>query len=349
MLFVAAGPAWAGSLVDDACWPPTHLADPAPIVAVHGPARRGSDRSIEPFALLVMQAAASWRGRRDEPAATRAVGELLRWSRMGALREVVDAGDSQSNTNSIYSLRRALVAILGAWTDLRATPAGRAHGKEIELWLADLVAIQDVTTGGFNTRSRGEAESNHNNHVLLRATVAAQWAGLVGSPELAERAVRVARATIHQVRPDGSLPRETARGVRALWYQRHALASLVYLGELLRPSGHDLWRRRPDGGDLHSAVSFLLRAIESPEQLARYAGSTDAGRQDLGFLTPRGNGRHYMAWAELYRARFPKRGEARQLEQLVPRRGDPGWPLIDDYVGGNATCRTVTAGVADRD
>jgi len=348
ILFIVANTAWADSVVDDACRRPSHLADPEPIIAVHGPAHRGTDRSIEPFALLLMQAAASWRGQRDDVAATRAVDELLRWSRSGALREIVDVGDARTNTNSIYSLRRALTAILGAWTDLRSTPAGRAHDEEIERWLAGLVTMQNVATGAAKSRGKGEAESNHNNHALLRATVEAQWAALVGRPELAESASALAHATIGEMRPDGSLPRETARGVRALWYQRHALASLAYIAELLQPSGYDLWNRESDGKDLHRAVEFLLLGIERPENLAPYVGASDARRQDLGFLKPRGNGRHYMAWAELYRARFSKRREARQLEHLLPRRGDPGWPLIDDYVGGNATCRILTTAVDEK-
>ena len=34
------------------------------------------------------------------------------------------------------------------------------------------------------------------------------------------------------MRPDGSLPLETRRGARALWYQRHAIASLVVIAEI---------------------------------------------------------------------------------------------------------------------
>jgi pyrimidine operon attenuation protein/uracil phosphoribosyltransferase len=49
-----------------------------------------------------------------------------------------------------------------------------------------------------------------------------------------------------------------------------------------------------------------------------------------------------MAWAELYRARFPDRDESMRLLTLVPARGERGWPLLDDYVGGNATCRVLT-------
>lgn len=342
ILFIAANPAWADSLVDDACRRPSHLADPEPIIAVHGPAHRGTDRSIEPFALVLMQAAASWRGQRDDAAATRAVGELLRWSRSGALREIVEVGDARTNTNSIYSLRRALIAILGAWTDLRTAPAAQAHAEEIERWLGHLIAAQDVETGSEKHRAKGEAMSNYNNHALLRATIAAQWAALTGQRAFADNAARVARSAIAGMRDDGSLPLETARGPRALWYQRHSLASLVYIAELLRPFGYDLWQPRADGADLHRAVAFLLDAIDRPARLTAYTGRDDADRQDLGFLELRGNGRHYMAWAELYRARFPGRGEANRLLALLPRRGDRGWPMLDDYAGGNATCRVLT-------
>lgn len=343
LLLLAAGPVQGQSLVHDACRPPAGNDDPAPILAVEGPAHKGTDRRIEPFALLEMEAAAAWRGRRDGEAADRAVGALVRWARAGALGEVVEAGAASSNTNSIYSLRRALIAILGAWMDLRHSPAGRAHAAEIEPWLARLVTLQDVTTGGEKSRARGEAMSNHNNHALLRATVAAQWAVLTGRSESADAAERTARATIASMRDDGSLPLEMARGSRALWYQRHALASLVYIGELLRPFGRDLWRPRADGADLHRAVAFLLDAMDEPGRLSAFTGDADGRRQDLGFLVPRGNGRHYMAWAELYRARFPGRDESRRLRALLPERGERGWPLLDDYVGGNATCRVLSS------
>lgn len=341
LLVLAAWPVHARSPAEDACRPPPVQLDPAPIVAVEGPAHKGTDRRIEPFALLQMEAAAAWRGRRDEEAAAHAVEALLRWARAGALSEIVDAGPASSNTNSIYSLRRALIAILGAWMDLRQAPAGRAHAEEVERWLSHLVALQDVTTGGKKSRAKGEAMSNHNNHALLRATVAAQWAGLTGRRELADVAESDARAAIAGMGADGSLPLEMKRGPRALWYQRHAIASLVYIGELLRPFGRDVWQPRADGADLHRAIAFLLDAIDDPGRLAAFTGADD-GRQDMGFLVPRGNGRHYMAWAELYRARFPDRDESTRLLALLPARGERGWPLLDDYVGGNATCRVLT-------
>lgn len=314
----------------------------APVMALEGPAHAGTDRSAEPFALALMEAAAVWRGSGDVSAAEAAVRNLARWAGADALRTIGDAGPDHSNTNSVYSFRRTLIALLGAWIELRHSPAGRAYAGLIEPWLAGLVARQEVATGGAATRDDRRAVSNRNNHVLLRATVEAQWASLAGRADLAARAHETARATLAEMRADGSLPLETARGRRALWYQRHALASLVYIGDLVEPWGHDLWRPRADGADLHRAVAFLAAAIARPSLLDPYTGAELARQQDLGFLEPRGNGRHYMAWAELYRARFPGRPEAASLAELLPGAGQPGWPLIDDYVGGNATCRILT-------
>ena len=338
-----ASPAFGQSKAYKACRPPAGHGEPAPIVAIQGPAHHGTDRAIEPFSLLQMEAAAAWRGRQDESAANRGVEALVHWARAGALREVVDAGPAGSNTNSIYSLRRALIAILGSWMELRTSPAGRIHHAEIERWLGDLVALQDVPTGGEKSRAKAEAVSNHNNHALLRATVAAQWATLTGSRELADKAAQTAVATIDGMRADGGLPLEMARGSRALWYQRHAIASLVYLADLLQPFGQDLWLPRVDGVDLHRAIAFLLNGIEQPERLSAVTGGEVGSSQDFSFLVRRGNGRHYMAWAELYRARFPERDESRRLGALLPQISEPGWPLLDDYVGGNTTCRVLSS------
>lgn len=345
-----AGPSLAESDTMAACRLRERPRQVAPVRTLDGPAHAGTDRAAEPFALTMMTAAAAWRGRHhgdgDAAAAEEAVRELRRWARADALHGIGEAGPDRSNTNSLYSLRRTLIALLGAWNDLRTSPTGRAAAGEVEPWLARLVARQDIATGGARSRAEATAVSNRNNHVLLRATVEAQWASLeaplVGRPGLAARAHATARATLEEMRSDGSLPLETARGPRALWYQRHAVASLVYAAELLAPLGVDLWQPRADGADLHHAVAFLVGAIGQPERLAPYTGAEAARHQDLGFLAPRGNGRHYMAWAELYRARFPDRPESAALARLVPREGEPGWPLIDDYVGGNATCRVLT-------
>jgi poly(beta-D-mannuronate) lyase len=152
------------------------------------------------------------------------------------------------------------------------------------------------------------------------------------------------RQALARMRPDGSLPAETARGARALWYQRQAIASLVAIAELAAMQGYDLWSLEVEGRSLHAAIRFLLDAIDDPARVLAYAAenrspgpSADWRRQDLSFLERRGHGRHYMAWVEAYRARFPTRPETARLEALLFRGGDPR-PLVDEFAGGNLSC-----------
>jgi poly(beta-D-mannuronate) lyase len=169
------------------------------------------------------------------------------------------------------------------------------------------------------------------------------WGALTGDRESFREGSVAYLAALRDMRRDGSLPLETRRGARALWYQRHALASLVGIAEMAAVQGHDLWGRTVGGKDIHRAVRFLLDGIEDPARLRPYAGNA---AQDLGFLSRRGHGRHYMAWAEIYLARFPERAESRRLLALL-ERSDPSFrPMVDDYSGGNATCFFARPGEA---
>jgi poly(beta-D-mannuronate) lyase len=133
------------------------------------------------------------------------------------------------------------------------------------------------------------------------------------------------------MRADGSLPLETSRGARALWYQRHAIALLVYMAELARAQGYDLYGADVEGRKLARAVDFLLTEATEPRRLTAYATE----RQDLGFLETRPSGRNLMAWLEAWHRRSPPGALA--TGDLVPtqlaRR-----PLVDEVSGGNLTC-----------
>ena len=60
--------------------------------------------------------------------------------------------------------------------------------------------------------------------------------------------------------------------------------------------------------------------------------------QDLSFLFRRGHGRHYMAWVEIYLARFPERPESRRLLAVLARTEPSFRPMLDEYAGGDTTC-----------
>ena len=331
------------------CAPPPHMTwEFEPVHKLQGAESYGSDRSAEPFVLAIMQADAAWRGSADRAVADGAIKALARWADADALEDIEEVGEDRSNTNSIYSLRRALIPLLAAWADLAAV-APQPERDKVDHWLDRLMQLEDTDTGGRKGRGGPGAVSNRNNHAYMRATVDALWAVAAHDKGRAAKAADVVRSALAGMRPDGSLPLETARGARALWYQRHALASLVYIADLLQPLGYDLWAPRPDGHSLHDAVAFLAAASVDPSLVAPYAAAdrnpkpgTDPSTQDLGFLEPRPHGRHYMAWFELYRARFPDSDITTRMARLIRPSLEAARPLIDELVGGNTSCRVVT-------
>jgi poly(beta-D-mannuronate) lyase len=298
----------------------------------------GGDEKTEPFAWMVMQAAADAFGTGDRAAEEALIAQLRRWARGRALTKL-----EREDPASWYVVERTLLPTIVAWGLIgRDNPRIAPETRElIEAWLAGLV--ERIHT--HRIRLDADDISARNNHAYLAASVLMAWGSLTGREELVETAAAVYRQAISDMRPDGSLPLETMRGPRALWYQRHAIASLVTMAQMAEVQGINLWDYRVETRDIHTAVRFLLDAIETPRLVWPYAQqNVNPGPlqnwmvQDLGFMKRRGHGRHYMAWAEIYMARFADREEAKRLAAALATFEPEFRPMIDEYSGGHTTC-----------
>ncbi len=299
----------------------------------------GGDDRTQRFAWTVMEASAAAFGN-DDSRARKALTRLLnRWAKGGGMTRLADENDP----TSYYVVERTLLpTIVGYWLTMRGNPEISASvRRRVERWLGGLV----MRSRNKRLRLDSRLVSARNNHAFLAASVAMAWGTLTGDLGLVETAVAVYRRAISEMRTDGSLPLETRRGARALWYQRHAIASLVVIAEMAAVQGIDLYGYRVGRRSLHAAIRFLLDGIEDPRRVLRYAKanvkpgpSRDYRKQDLGFLVRRAHGRHYMAWAEIYMARFPERPETRHLRRLLSAQEPHLRPMIDEYSGGNTSC-----------
>jgi poly(beta-D-mannuronate) lyase len=289
------------------------------------------DRSAMPFTGFVMSgAAAALAG--DKASGDAAVEALARWAAANAVSELNDGGPDRINTNALFSARRMLLGLLPAWAILRHTNApSEATAKSIESWLAQRVADSDVATGPIATRNQETALSNRNYHRLMREAVAMAHGALTGDAASFRRGPRALAGALREMRPDGSLPLETARGPRALWHQRIAVSTLLMIAEMGKVQGLDLYALEVDGKRLKRAVDFLLQAIVEPEALAPYAPE----RQDLAFAETKTDGRHQMAWFEAWHRRV---GIDPMTTGELPASLFASRPLIDELAGGAATC-----------
>jgi poly(beta-D-mannuronate) lyase len=243
-------------------------------------------------------------GGTDPALAIRTVDALYAWAS-------ADAMLGRVNRNGLYQTQWALCAYALDYLKVRDDPAlDPAKKARVAGWFRALAARLVAYADRFP-----RWPDHANNH--------AYWAGLamaaagVASDDRAlfDRGVAQFRIFLREVRPDGTLPRELARGKRALHYQLFAVAPLVMLAELAEANGVHLY----EAGDhaLARAVDRALAGLDDPAAFGAVAGAVQ--------LVP---GRSDLAWLELWEARFPS---ARGRRWLDPR------PLVSGFLGGDLT------------
>ena len=300
-------------------------------------ADRQTDERSEPFAWTVMTAAAAAFGQGDPDARKALTGNLRRWARGEALTKLKD-----QHENTYYTLERTLLPTIVAYGLVRADPDwDRVERREVERWLNRLVRLRGIKRPD---ETKGPI-SLMNNHRYLSDSVDMAWGALRGNDALFRQGIESFLIALGQMRSDGSLPLETKRGSKALWYQRQAVSSLVTIAEMAAVQGYDLYALTIEEKSLHRAIDFLARAIAEPELVMPYARvNQKPGEfanylvQDRSFMRRRGHDRHYMAWFEAYRARFPERDATRLLTRLLGEFEARSRPMVDEFSGGNMSC-----------
>lgn len=132
-------------------------------------------------------------------------------------------------------------------------------------------------------------------------------------------AMKAARVGIAAIRPDGTLPREMARGRRALHYHLYAAGPLVMLAELGIPNGIDLYAERD--GALKHLVRVAMAGIIDPSPFEKATGI----QQEV--QSPSGEA---IGWAEPFNRRYPNPtitkllGECRNLSYMYLGGLPPG-------------------------
>ncbi|MEZ5583507.1 MAG: alginate lyase family protein [Candidatus Competibacteraceae bacterium] len=288
----------------------------------------GTDNRAEQFSWAMMVLSSHVLGGNPE-AVPLLRKQLHDWATAGALTETEPVHDAY------FALKRVLLPTILAYATVRAELPDEEN-RIISAWLDDLVRRVDRVFDGT---------VDHNNHRYLADSVLMAWGALIGDAALYQQGIDRFNTALQQARADGSLPLETRRGSRAAWYMRQSLSSLVAMAEIAAQQSDALYPQAVDGATLQHLVGFFLNTVALPQYSRRYAAENyipgptgDYLQPDLGFLQQRGHGRHYMAWAEAYLAHDPESTAGQRLQALMARTAFPERPLLDDFIGGNATC-----------
>jgi poly(beta-D-mannuronate) lyase len=286
----------------------------------------GSDNRAEKFGWFVMvlggRALAG-----DDKAAEQLREGLLSWARAKALH----ASDESHDT--YYAIKRFVLPMIVNFAIIAPT-LPESERTEIEAWLDPLVRRIDKKFNG---------DVDLNNHRYLADSALMAWGAYLGDDALYEIGMNGYEHALEAARADGSLPFESRRGARALWYARHALTSLTVEAKIAALHGNNLLDKSIDGKSFETLLNNFINGVEAPVTVLAYSAqnyipgpSGDYLNQDMQFMDVRGHGRHYMAFGEALADYNTFAGQ--RLKQLMAQEVNPERPLIDEYFGGNATC-----------
>jgi poly(beta-D-mannuronate) lyase len=236
----------------------------------------------------IVDAADSYRSTGSRKAAECAIRHME-----AAAKEGVFTGKMSSN-QAYYVQGWVIGAIAIAYLKVRGSGLISAErSREVLPWMVNVVHQTLDYYDAHRQKGTGDAKNNH----LYWAGVEVAAAGIAANNrKLFDWGMHTYGAAVDQIRPDGSLPLEMARGQRALHYHLFAVAPLVYLAEFGEDNGLNLYADREYA--LKKLAALSTRGLVDNSFFAKSAGVA----QD----TPKGPPTaEEISWAQLYVSRFP--------------------------------------------
>lgn len=219
-------------------------------------------------------------------------------------------------TVNTYYLPQA--AMLAATLRYRGFINGE-EDKKISKWLQKLAVT--FRKDHFKNKKTNFGKHGHSsleraqNHYISSASAQMSVGAFADNHQLFEVGLQQWRDTLSTMRDDGSLPSETSRGSRAIWYTGITLTKLMRLAEIAEAQGIDFYNQSVSGKTYHDAVTFMLDVSENPELIFKYArydvvsgGDKPHTKQE----NSNSSGGQY-SWVAPYISRFPNHANSKRI------------------------------------
>ena len=152
-----------------------------------------------------------------------------------------------------------------------------AEDKIIKDWFKKIVKknkhlMYEYSNYKSGSGAAGTPKRAHN-HALSSAMSHMQLGILLKDDKLFRTAFKNFEAAIKYQRKDGSMPIETRRGGRAMFYQARAMNALAVIAIIAENQGHNVWDYEHKGKNYHNIVKFFIDFTENNEIVFEYAKS----------------------------------------------------------------------------
>ena len=196
-----------------------------------------------------------------------------------------------------------------------------AEDKIIKDWFKKIVKknkhlMYEYSNYKSGSGAAGTPKRAHN-HALSSAMSHMQLGILLNDNKLFRTAFKNFEAAIKYQRKDGSMPIETRRGGRAMFYQARAMNALSVIAIIAENQGYNIWDYEYKGKNFHNIVKFFIDFTENNEIVFKYAKEMKAPGPAKNYKVQDLDSRSGSNWGWLYAyvTRFPDHENVQRLKQ----------------------------------
>ena len=200
--------------------------------------------------------------------------------------------------------------------------------KIIKDWFKKIVKknqhlMYELKTYKQGTQAAGVPRSAHN-HALSSAISHMQLGILLNDNKLFRKAFRNYENAIRYQRKNGSMPIETRRGGRAMFYQGRAMNALSVIAIIAEHQGYNIWEYDYKGKNFHNIVKFFIDFTENNEIVFKYAKEMKSPGPAKNYKVQDLDGRSSSNWGWLYAyaTRFPEHENIKRLKGWSKNRSN---------------------------
>ena len=252
---------------------------------------------------------------------------ILNWAKVDAAKRTGPSDEEAKHWNDTLTINLWVASpMLAGYSFVKQViDVDAKEDKIIKEWLEKIVKKNNHLMyskkykNDAKTQARGKPRSAHN-HALSSAIAHMQLGIMLDDDKYFRKAFRNFQDAIKSQRKDGSLPIETRRGGRAMFYQGRAMTALATIAVISENQGYDIWNVNFKKKNFHNIVKFFIDFTENNEIVFKYAKEMKAPGpaknykvQDLRFGSISN-----WAWLYSYATRFPDHENISRLKSWIP-------------------------------
>ena len=246
---------------------------------------------------------------------------ILEWAKADAAKRTGPSDGEGRHWNDTLTVNLYIASpMMAAYSFAKQSiDISETEDKIIKDWFKKIVRknkhlMYDYSNYKTGSGANGTPKRAHN-HALSSAMSHMQLGILLNDNKLFRTAFKNFEAAIKYQRKDGSMPIETRRGGRAMFYQARAMNALAVIAILAENQGYNIWDYQHKEKNYHNIVKFFIDFTENNEIIFKYAKemkspgpAKDYKVQDLNRSSSN------WGWLYAYATRFPDHDNIKRLK-----------------------------------